>query len=463
LLRTARSYRPISITGRFAARLRARLRSERGIAIPTVLWVLVISMGLALAASTSAVVSQSGASKDNARKRALEIADSGVQQALYRANKVTNGIATNPICLVDGGGGALAVQNATAGQWCAAQTGDVGGGTYSYQVKATYITTQNGRDYSNADIVSTGTYNGLSRRVKVHAKSLTSQQSGAFGGFAASSLSDLTLNGGSRINGGGASNQSVLLQGSTICGDILHGQSGTLSLGGSSSQCAGYHVLTGSLSLSPVDQGTVATVNDNGRFFALDPKRGSPSWNAATRELSLGNHDEVTLGGSNYSFCKLIVSNGGKLYIAAGARVKMYFDSPEHCGYKSGVTQLDFKGTLENDSTSGSPPTPDPSNAEFLMVGSDTMTTYASMTANGAVADMILYAPRTIVTMNGGAGYQGAVAGKAVDMEGGATITYDNRAETLTETTNLVPLFTRDSYIECQGLTPTGSNPDTNC
>ncbi len=450
---------------RIAGGARAMARSERGIAVPTTLWVMVISMGIAMAASTSAIVSQRGTVKDNATKRALEIADSGVQQALYRGNKVTNGLSTSPYCLVDSGG-TLTAQTASAGAWCPAQTGNVGGGSYSYQVKAPYLTTNaQGQELTNVDVVSTGTYNAVTRRVKVHAKSLSMANQSYFGGFAVSSLSDLTMGGNSSINGdsshdnrggGGASNHSVSLSGgATICGDIQHGPSGTYSQNGSGGQCPGYHLLTGSLTLPPVDQGTVATNNDNGRFFTLDPKGGSPSWSASTRTLSLGNKDSVTLGGSNYSFCSLSVGNGGKLYIAAGAHVKIFFDTPEACGQSSGVTQLDVKGDIIN--TGGNP-----ADAQFLMVGSSTRTTNVSLTANSGTEDIVIYAPNTNISFHGQATLNGAIAGKSVDIQSGH-VTYDTNVDDLGTITRVIPLYTRDSYLECQGTAPGGGPPDANC
>jgi hypothetical protein len=457
------SHRSLRQAGRAAAR--ALLRSERGIAVPTTLWIIIASMGLALAASTSAIVNQTGTVRDTATKRAIEIADSGIQQAIYRSNKVTNGTATNPTCLVESGG-TLTIQSASPGQWCVAQTGDVGGGSYSYRTKASYLTTVGGREYSNVDIVSTGTYQGTSRRVTVHAKSVTGVS--LLGDFAVSSLNDLTVRGGSRIQGdpnnqgtGGhaAANNNVTVSAGTICGDIQHGPSGSYTQNGSGGQCSGYHLLTGNISLAPVDQGSVATNNDNWRFFSPpvsngDPKTGNPSWTASTRTLVIQNNETVTLGGSNYSLCKLEVQNGGILYIAAGASVKVFFDSPEACGQSSGVVQLDVRGEIQN--TGGNPV-----DAQFLMLGSDSLETKANLTANSGSMHMILYAPRTEVDLDGNADYYGGIAGKNVDMSGGVTVTYDARVKDML--TPVIPLYTRDFYIECQGLAPAGSDPNVNC
>ena len=112
------------------------------------------------------------------------------------------------------------------------------------------------------------------------------------------------------------------------------------------------------LSLPPVNQGDVATNNSNGRFFTQDPYTGgAPTWNPTTRELSLSSNKTLTLGGSNYSFCKLTMSRNSSIFVTAGATVRLYFDSPEHCGYPSGTTQLSVNSNAGSRRPADRPPT----------------------------------------------------------------------------------------------------------
>ena len=73
---------------------RALVSNERGIAIPTVLSVMVIGLGFSAVAITVAISAQGETTRDQNRKDALAIADAGAQRALFTYNKITTSGAT---------------------------------------------------------------------------------------------------------------------------------------------------------------------------------------------------------------------------------------------------------------------------------------------------------------------------------------------------------------------------------
>lgn len=172
-----------------------RLRSESGIAVPTAVWVVVILMGLALAASAVAITGQSQANRDRQVKRALGAADAGAEVAIWRMNQALvsheisgllgmEGLTTNTLrelgCLnasLDG------VTLIGSGEWCSAVGGtddELGDGAkYTYFVSSDLNipiaslpsnladTLVNGTtDIIARSVVSQGESNGVRRRVK---------------------------------------------------------------------------------------------------------------------------------------------------------------------------------------------------------------------------------------------------------------------------------------------------------
>ena len=180
--------------------------------------------------------------------------------------------------------------------------------------------------------------------------------------------------------------------------------------------------------LQPVFQGDVPTVNSNGRFFSQDLRSGASdvTWSSATRTLTLNGNSSVTLGGTNYSFCKLTLDSNSTLYIAAGAVVRIYFDSPEACGQPSGVTQLLMTSNTRIVSSSGAP-----TNAALLFVGSTSTPfrqTKAVLDSNtgssgaGCSSSFVIYGPKTDLSLNSNATWCGALAGKSVALDSNSIV-----------------------------------------
>jgi hypothetical protein len=448
--------------------LGARLRSEAGVAIPTVLVLLIVGLGLGSAAVTATVSSQHGTIRDSKVKGALAAADAGRDQAIYRENKILT--TTSARCVLEQPT-ALVAGAVGADGWCPAVNGSVGSATFSYRVKPWCLTqtpTCNptaaavGRQIT---VVSTGTQGGVSRRIAETAFSPIGTS--IFGNESALGRDGVSLAGSSTFGSAGppvvktnvGTNGSITAAGSSqLCGDARHGPGGTITPG---HQVCGGAVTTGTLDMPPPDQSLAKADSATSRFFTLDPKVGSVTWNQSTRTLDLKSNSTLTIGGDNYSLCRLTMGGGALLIMAAGAHSKFFFDTPENCGLSNGALQVDVNGgsaILSSSLNSGSPAADLPG---FYLVGSNTITTGVSISGSGQ-ENLILYGPRTDVTLWGNGSsttFSGQFAGKTLSIGGNARIVNSGAVPNSNIPTLL--LYNRQRYVECTGAT--GTPPDADC
>lgn len=458
-------------------RLLLLLRSEGGFAVPTVMLMTVAALGMASVAVMTSVQGQSGTVRDQGAKSALAVAESGVSQALLHYNR-----------------GAPPCTPAVEGEWCGPVTGmSVNGGTVSYWAReGSGAQCLVGNEVECVEIVSQGTFNGVTRRVQVMASTLSTEDSGGPGPFASAgvlSLEDMLLDSNSSIHTGTATNGNMTLASNARqCGQASVGIGKKMELTGNSqyhsnAQCTAPSstVLQQELTLPPVNQGNAATENDNGRFFAQDTVSGKKSdacWNGVNadgktskvcgaRELRVDNNSAIKLGGTVYSFCKLSLRSNSALYITSPS-VTIYFDSPEHCGYSSGVTQLELLSNSRITSEGG-----DPINIAMLFVGSESdppLQTQIVLNSNTSVngpceQNFVIYAPRSDVELDSNSRFCGAVAGKTVHLDSNAEIWSAKGSETFelpgVEIPETAAHYTPYRFVECSAVT--ASPPNTGC
>jgi type II secretory pathway pseudopilin PulG len=451
-----------------------RLASEGGFAVPTVLLMTVAAMGIASVGVMASIQGQSGTVRDQGSKTALAVAESGIDQALLHYNR---GVAP---CVPS-----------TEGDWCGPVTGmSVNGGAVSYWTRlASGEDCGVGNEVECVEIVSQGTAGGVTRRVNVFASTLSTEESTGGGPFASASvlsLDTMSLDSNSTIHTGTATNGNLELSSNARqCGQASVGIGKEMKLNGN----AGYYgdakcttpsstVLQQELTLPPVNQGDAATNNDNGRFFAEDTVSGNKAdacWSGVradgkagtcgTRELKVENNSAVTLGGSVYSFCKLTLRSNSALYIAAGAEVTIYFDSPENCGYSSTVTQLDLQSNSRITSATG-----DAISVAMLFVGSETIATKILLNSNTSVngpceQNFVIYAPRSDVELNSNSRFCGAIAGKTVHLDANAEVWTASGSESFTlpgvEIPEAATHYTPYRFVECSAVT--ASPPNAGC
>jgi hypothetical protein len=143
---------------------------------------------------------------------------------------------------------------------------------------------------------------------------------------------------------------------------------------------------------------------------------------------------------------------GGTLIAAQGTRVRIYFAGPEQCNGQT--TPIDMTGGRIA-TTSGNP-----DDLALLVVGSATTATTVNMRGNGAVNQLLLYAPRSNATLNGTADFAGAFAGKTLTFNGTGNI--GGVSSSLTFTTPVEFLFKQTRFVECVGPMTT-SSPGQGC
>lgn len=450
----------------FLSRIRRLSASEEGFALIGVIGVMVASLALASAASVAAVTTLRGTSADADRKGALAVADAGAQIALTRQNTVAQNGAQP--CLYKGAGGQLYASTVEPDGWCAAVTGAVDGGTYSYRTKPNADDT--------VEIVSTGFDGDLVRRIELSA--VNGSGAGVFSDAGLIGLDSLSFSANSGANAGVASDGSISFAGNgsqgKLCGAVFHGVGESLTIGGQPVEgathggCPGstYPVVEEPLTLPPVLQGDVPPSaggnNDNAQLPGLiSGKPNRVEWNPSTRELVLKNNVATTLFGGSYSLCRLELGSNTTLRLADNATVNIFFDDPANCpNFTPGVPQLELGSNSHISPTSSAAV-----DLRMLFVGSDTIPTQIELRSNiqaneSCVNDFIVYAPKTDILVNSNVTYCGAIAGKTTQLESNVTIQSTSAVKDFV-VPGAGPHFEVDRFLECPSRPADGT--DTGC
>jgi hypothetical protein len=215
--------------------------------------------------------------------------------------------------------------------------------------------------------------------------------------------------------------------------------------------------------LTPVDQEDSATVNDNSRIGGLDPLIPSSGtvWDPTKRVLRLKQTASLTLTGDVYSFCALELDNSAQLVIAprlpTRPPLKIYIDAPENCPGVTGGTgsvKLSEQAGIVNANA-------DSSTLQIYVVGSPQATTTVEFNNNfQASVHMLIYAPRSTVTLQNSTIIIGAVAAQKVTLQNSAQVVWSPSAAVIID--NLILLFQQQSWMECP-VKATGTAPDSGC
>lgn len=430
---------------------RALLVKEDGFTMITVIGVMVVALTFASTAAIASITSLRSTNRDENSKMALAAADAGASAALARQNTIA--ATGSNSCLTPGTGGVLVPSAPGPDGWCAPVTGSIDGGTYSYQVGP-------GPD-ETLRVISTGDAGEVERRIEVQAANSTAASIFAEHGLIG--LDSIHMDSNSTVHAGAATNGGISLDSnSRLCGAAQVGIGHSVTLSGSAghggSGCAqsSYPVTQEPLTLPGVQQGDVVTNNSNGRFFSQDLIGGRAnrvSWNAGTRTLELSSNVSVTLGGSNYSFCRIKLGSNSTLFIAAGATVRMFFDSPEACGNQTVPLEMASNSQI-------TPTTGNPTHVAMLFVGSDSIASNIILSSNssagGCASDFVIYAPKTDIQVNSNINYCGAMAGKSVDLDSNTTITSSEAAAAF-QLPGAGPHYVANKFLECSVTSPGGT------
>src|SRR6266511_141302 len=451
--------------GQFAKR-------ESGFAVPTALFMVLAAFATVSVGVVTTVRVQNGTVRDQGTKSAIQVAEAGVNEALLHYNRIPPS-DTNPCSPVSASG-------PDGSGWCPAVTGSFNGAPYTYHV----------HPFSEVDdklileIVGTGSLNGASRRISIRASASSSWS--PFYEYQVKAGDWIHMDSNAEVRAGTATNGDIVLSSNARqCGQASVGIGKEMQLDLNSQY---YHqqncsepfstVNEEQLTLPSVNQGDVATNNNNDFFFVQNPISGNTRdvcWNGVkgdgtagtcgARHLDLAQNTAVTLRGGIYSFCKLTMSSNTSLYVAAGEGVVIYFDSPEACGYSSGVIQLDMDSNARITGPNGAA-----ANAQLLFVGStghgdNFRQTQIHMSSNTYIPasceqNFVLYAPLSDVTLNSNSTYCGGLAGKTLHLDSNARVwTPPNGLDfQLPET---APHYEVERFIECD--TTQGSPPSAGC
>jgi hypothetical protein len=453
---------------RLRLRLRLLARSEQGMALPFALLAMIAATALASAAVISSVNVQQGSHRDSASKSAIAAADAGASVALQRLNRyasaLNNAATTN--CLGVSAGGTLVVTGAVNG-WCPPIQGTVGSSTYSYRVSAMFAG-------STMYIVSTGTANGVSRRVDVavSAESIDEilKEEGLIG------KDKIKIPGNPHIRVSVGTNGEIDTAGKSweICGNARHGV-GKEGPSPEELSCGGEEVER-EVNLPPVSsfippEIANANVNDNRRLVRCvskgvpakcetdyyDRKRTATSpYNPSTRRLNLSG-GALTMAGEDYWLCQLTLSGNSQLIMFSGVHVRIFFDTPEHCGLSSSDPQISVTGSSNVEATGYEPELGIFDMFEFYLLGGPTSSVV--LHGNTGSNQVMIYGPDSDITVDGNATYKGVIVGRTLDIAGDATFEQDAGYEP--QKIGSATLYSRQSYVECSGVAT--SAPNENC
>lgn len=488
---------------RFILLIRDLRRSEAGIALPVAMFAMIGSMGLAGAAVVASVNVQVGSKRDGGSKTAIAAADAGANVAMMRMGRYAKSLSTSP-CLAESGG-VLVTSKTQADGWCPPVSGTVGAATFTYRTSPAGVDgVCPGYDLC---VVSTGTVNGVSRRIEMTFNESTLETENPGGGIGEEGGSGsggtfegmvgregIELSGNADIRVGIGTNGNITSSGNTsICGDIRVGIGKKWTKSGNASQCNGYKIKEANVELPPVTSfmpSNIATVNSNNRLRKcistnnpVDCQKDSfnGEWsstsplNPSNRQISLAGNTTLTLTGGDYFICGLYLSGNSELIMGAGAKVRFFFDTPEKCGLPNGASQITLSGNNRISATGYQPTAGQFDMPGFYLLGSTSRSTSVNLSGNySTVNEFVLYGPNTDVNISGNATFKGLIAGKRILVSGNGKFENDKG---FTLPPELQPpktgeegsggsgttarYYTAQSYVECTGLV--SSPPNANC
>jgi len=437
-------------------------RSEQGMALPTAIFAMIASMGLASAAILSSVDVQQGSHRDSGSKKAIAAADAGASVALLRLNRYKNSLSVANPCI-----GPAGEAQTPVGGWCpVSEPETVGSATWSYTISAF-------EGEEKLSVISVGTAAGVSRRVEVGVSATPGEN--VFANEKVVAKGNVALGGAFLIESSVGTNGTVTTNGGgDICGNVRVGPG--MNDGDVEPGCGG-KVTEGEREVPEiVPPENISTVNSNCRLSwtcTVNPSKekdltcdkqnncSKPAWNSTTRTLeSGGNNTTLSLGGGDYFICRLLIKNG-QVIMLDGAKTRIFFDTPENCGMKVGENAIRFElGSQAEIAASGYRPEEESYDVIGLyFLGSETIPTRINIQAQGGGDQAIIYAPQVDIEMNGGPEWVGMMAGKTIEIQGNPKIIADPHVEE--PEIKIATLYARDRYFECVGAT--ASPPDANC
>jgi hypothetical protein len=425
-------------------------------ALPTALFALVASVGLATVAIFSSIDAQRGTKNDSERKSAIAAADAGASVALLRLNRFQSRLTTTTPCI--GPAGEAWQETSPGSGWCAPLPAEtVGGSSFAYQVSAF-------DENARLSVISVGTAGTVSRRVEVDLYSFNGKN--VFADEHLIGEDQIELEGTVDVRTDVGTNGDITGKGSyTLCGNARHG------IGKQAPQpdCE-KETLEGNKELPEILAPTdIAVNNSNCRLWAGCPKpdevdtytkkvTSTNPWYDAGRTINVAQNATLSMGGKDYWTCGLDVNNG-QLIMLANSHVRIFVDTPEHCGLSAGAVQVRITGNANIVSTGYNPDEGMFDVPGIYVLGSPNIPTVVDLSGNSGTNELMLYAPYSHIDIGGSATWIGMIAGNSIRLHGTPEVKSDDGVEPPDIT--LSSLWLRNHYVECTGAT--ASPPDASC
>jgi Tfp pilus assembly protein PilX len=411
-----------------SARL-SRIREERGVAIVIALATITVTAALAAALVAGAGTFLHSSSRDSYNKRALDAAQAGLNVALYRFGQISQSpsgsFANN--CITD-----REVSWSNTTQHCAEATGyfNLTGATSSYTLTPDLSAALTGMPTVATDcgsstagercITAIGTVNGVTRRVQERVKAAE-----LFMIHGMTGLKEVNINSSEswsgpnfKITSDTGSNGAIKFgENVNVAPAPYHCELGPSPPASAPGSCTTV-VRTSPITVPSVDSlpfGSTMTTNSNATIAEAE------GYSPATRSLSVAAGKTVTLAAGDYNLCYVNLGEKATLLAAVGARVRVFIDSPSrtgsgctsptggkfnaaskgaqvNLGETQGQLELYLYGTATPPPNLESPP-PATCNADFTFVNK----------AAGPSANLYIYAPDSIVSLESNAYQMGAI------------------------------------------------------
>jgi hypothetical protein len=465
-------------------------REQEGVAMVVAIGALSVLLILSGVAFSASGAFDQSAQVDRSARSAFQSAESGLDVATYRVNNLVP-LGGEELGCVDG------VEEQTADGSCEGSGQLANGASWSYEITPE-LTAENYQallpggncagfpiefDSDDQDttlrsrcITATGIAFGQTRRVQARLAlfSGTSEDDGGTALFPVGGI--IGLDGVSIKNSGkiyasiGTNGQIEMKNASFVTGSAtlgpgapapdLNNSNNSKIHGGTIYRTAAQ----GPWVLAPVDIGNTATVNRNGTGIGWTLSNGAQVTYNATRREAEFNNGRVTLSGGDYNFCKLAINNSTDFYVASGAKVRIFIDSPTRVGSgcRSGTGTFTVKNSFKLMADESQ------AQVQIYVYGGDVGGSPAVDINNSSEFHALIHAPLASVEFKNSMKFYGAINAKRVEFKNASDFYFPtNGISGLTPDTNApqdsLTLFQRSAWRECKSQPSMASNVHSGC
>jgi len=422
-----------------------RLRSERGSALVVAMGAMSVILLLSAWSASSSTFLSDSSQRDRASKQALPATEAGIRQATYKLNNLAPAATDCPAGFAASGTLCTKTENAGNGvQYSYWMTKVITAGTCA----GFTVTPDLNKDVRCVTVEATSA--GQTRRAQARLIRPTGAPLFPFPGIFGDR--SVILRNNSNIRGALGSNDLLEFNNNICATDGLKiGTPGGRVVGtaqngsGCSSAIDRNTAAEGRFVLTPVEFGSTATVNSNVTGWS-----GTHTYTASQRSLR-ATGSSFTFSGGDYNLCKLYIE-GGTIYIPAGAKVRIFIDSPTRSGSGCPAGSGSF---LANNNVTFQNPGP-AENLQIFVYGAGPVEFNGQYNMNG-----YLHAPNSSVLFKNDTTITGAVAAQSIDALGKMDFFTSSTGGLPGGTT--VPVFYRTAWTECARSRATSTDPASGC